>query len=674
MFGFRKSLIACVVVVLTFVLSPIKTSAYEVSACGGCSVPDSHPDAWRFYDKVRSYPGWTGRFYKKYSNCKEIYYKRMADGGQNNSWVDSSDIHYHISHGGNRWDPYYEKWLRAVLFQDGSYLVPSEARLAWGDTDLEWIAFRNCKLLNNASKGYWANAMNRLHLLLGFKTNSSKHDNFGKIWAQKMRQTTINFLWWPLTIPGQTVTQAWFYATDVTQPSGRTARVLAEELNNYNDHLWGNGYTSPDPTVDSWYWWWDHTSGSPEYLSVNSLKTMNVYEVVPRNVDEQYVKDIGAAFTMTGEVGEDYDSFVMVNLDVDDPNYPQVLQVSKDTGKYYYQDYSKLFYADPTGGRYNPDRAGQRADEFLRTNDLLPLDAGAYTVESDTIVEENRDDGSTRKVLNQNTNTVYGRQIEGAPEQLVSVAGPGARLKVYIYEDGQIMGGMGNWRQIKKTGEIPVMINDDAWFLFQKYGQDIAIAPVYVEYDKVKIIDIPTQAYYEYSGLEPQKELIPCWIFEVEYYLGDQLVTTADTFVPAAESYCPPLTRITSPADGSAFKHGQTIAFDCSTMADFGTPPLRYTWESDVDGLLSTAKSFTSNSLSINCPDSSCDCSPLPHTISVTVTDAKGLQSTDSIQITVEGPCDECANCADLDRNNMVDMKDLAIWANRYLTQSGYGE
>jgi hypothetical protein len=256
----RNSLIICFVVVLSFLFYPAITSAYEVSAAGGCSVPNSHPDAKGFYDRIKSFPGWTGNFYKEDNNSKEVHYKRVADGGQNNAWVDSSDIHYHISHGGYRWDAHYGKDLKAVLFEDGTNLVPSEARNAWGDTDLEWIAFRNCKLLNNTSKGYWANAMNRLHLLLGFKTNSSKHDNFGKIWANKMRKTTIHILWWTFTIPGQTITQAWFGATDATQPSGTTARVLAETFNCYNDHLWGNGSTSSDPTVDNWYWWWDHTA------------------------------------------------------------------------------------------------------------------------------------------------------------------------------------------------------------------------------------------------------------------------------------------------------------------------------------------------------------------------------------------------------------------------------
>ncbi len=64
------------------------------------------------------------------------------------------------------------------------------------------------------------------------------------------------------TIPALTVTQAWFSATDDQQPSGVRARVVAEDLNNYNDYLWGEGYVSPDyPHNGGWYW--DHVSGTP---------------------------------------------------------------------------------------------------------------------------------------------------------------------------------------------------------------------------------------------------------------------------------------------------------------------------------------------------------------------------------------------------------------------------
>jgi len=672
---FKNPLIVCIVVAMVFLLFPLKAEAYEVSSAGGCSVPNSHPDAWRFYDTIRSFPGWTGNFYKQDTNSKEIQYKRVSLGGQNNSWIDSSDIHYHISHGGTRWDSYYGKDLTAIIFEDGATLVPSEARSAWGDTDLEWIGLRNCKLLNNASKGYWANAMNRLHLLLGFKTNSSKQDNFGKIWAQKMRKTTIHILWWTITIPSQTVTQAWFSATDATQPSGTTARVLAEVHNNYNDHLWGNGYTSSDPSVDGWYWYWDHVAGSPPYIRENRLQAMTVYEVVPRTVDEQYVKTIGRAFGLTGEVGDMCNTLVMGDLN--DPANPKIMEISKTTGHFNFHNDGKLFVADLNAKHFPPEQAPEVAQSFLQEYKLLPQDAGAFSVEWDTITEEDRDSGEIRTTLNQNTNVVYARHIPGDPAggAMVSVAGAGARLKVYIAEDGGIMGGMGNWRNIEPMEAIPVNDSKRTWAYFDRYGNKVAIEPAPVRYDEaIPNYETATQLYYEYPAQTYQTELIPCWMFEVEYYLEGKLVLTADTFIPAAERYIPPVVEIIKPAEFETFNEGDMIGFDCQVEAGLGTPPYTYKWESSVDGLLSTQQAFQTDLLSVHCPNISLDCSPLPHTISVTVMDSKGIKSTDAISITVEGPCDECTHSADLNHDGIVDLVDLAHHASRHLMQSGHGE
>ncbi len=675
----KKSLIVCVVVALVFLLFPLQAGAYEVSSAGGCSVPDSHPDAWRFYAKIKSFPGWTGNFYREDLNVKEIHFKRMSLGGQNNSWVDSSDIHYHVSHGGTRWDSYYGRDLTAIIFEDGDILVPSEARRAWGDTDLEWIGLRNCKLLNNASKGYWANAMNRLHLLLGFKTNSYKRDNFGKIWAQKMRKTTINILWWTITIPSQTVTQAWFSANDATQPSGTTARVLAEVYNNYNDHLWGNGYTSSDPSPNGWYWWWDHVAGSPPYLSVpEPLQTMNVYKVVPRTVDGAYVKTIGRAFGMTGEVG-DLCSTTLVMADLSDPANPEILEISKTTGHFNFHNDGKLFVADLEARQFPPQQAAEVAQSFLQQYGLLPADAGAFSVEFDIITEQEQIDGvdgEVRQVLNQNTSVVYARQIPADSRgTMVSVAGAGARLKVYIAEDGSIMGARGNWRDIEPMGEISVNDNLRTWSFFDSLGEKVAIEPALIEYDEA-IPDHPTatQAYYEYSSQTYQTELIPCWIFEVKYFLKGELVLIADTFIPAAERYMPPVVEIIKPADSDTFSYGEMIGFDCQVQTEFGTPPYTYNWTSSVDGPLSTQQNFEIDLLSVHCPNISLDCSPLPHTITVTVTDAKGIKSTDTISLTVEGPCDECTNPADLNGDGTVDLVDLAHHASRHLMQTGHGE
>jgi hypothetical protein len=363
-------------------------------------------------------------------------------------------------------------------------------------------------------------------------------------------------------------------------------------------------------------------------------------------------------------------------VDISDSNNPRILEVSKTTGHFYFHDDGKLFVADPKVGQFPVNQAVEVAQPFLSQHGLLPADAGDYSVEFDTITEEDRDKGTVRQTLYQNTNVVYARQIPADPAGTrVSVAGAGARLKVYLYEDGKVMGAMGNWRNIQTRREIPVNDSQTTWSFFDRYGDKIAVEPVLVDYDEAKPnFETATQLYYEYSGNTYQTELIPCWMFEVDYYLEDKLILTADTFIPAVESYIPPVVEIIKPAEFKTFDHGEMVDFDCQVEAGLGTTPYSYKWESSVDGFLSNQKSFQTDQLSVHCPDESLDCRPLPHTITVTATDAKGFQANDSIQITVIGPCDECADPADLNRDNIVDLKDIAIEADRYLTQTGHVE
>jgi len=661
-------------VVACFVLFPVKTLAYyEASGCGGCGAAYFHTCAQRFCDEVDSFPGWTQTFCDGCSDCSQDYYRSSASGGSENSYIDGTDIHFRNSHCTTAWDSFWGKTLSGIPCSDG-VVTPGEVYDAWGDYDLEWIGSKCCSLLRDSSKGYWATAMDGLHLILGYKTSSYGATNFGRIWAQKMRQTEITILWWTFTIPSQTVTQAWFTATDLTQPSGTVARVIAETDNCYNDHLWGNGYTSPDPVDDSWYWWWDHSAGSPEYLAVNGLKTMYVYEVLPRNVSEQYARQLGSAFGMnTDLVGDLCDSLVM--LDLEDPCSPRILQISKATGQYYYQDQGKLFVFNRDAKRYDPGRAGQRAQGFLTERKLFPSDVGDYAAEWDTIVEGGKLGDGEKDTIVQNTCAVYARHLEGARGEMVSVAGPGARLKVYIYGNGEIMGGLGNWRPVEQIGQIQVKTNEETWSMFEEYGNRVSVAPVQSTFDKVKTnMETATQVYYELPGGAFQKQLIPCWVFEAEYYDGQELVTTADTYIPAAPSYMAPVVNIIAPPDGAAYNYGKPITFDCRVESGLGTPPYTYRWESSVDGFLSNQRKFTTSSLSVNCSsaraDCYCDCAPAPHRISVTAVDSKGLHSTDTIALMIKGPCRECPDCADINRDGVVNFKDVGRLGASWLDES----
>jgi hypothetical protein len=276
---------------------------------------------------------------------------------------------------------------------------------------------------------------------------------------------------------------------------------------------------------------------------------VRIPQVIPKIVDEAHVRQIGEAFGFgeDHEVEETEDSFMMARADDQSPdpgnpdNPSHLLTVFKNSGIYYYQNLGRLWKIDhenPTiPGIYPEANAPQRAYDFLTDSshiDLYPDDVDIYAVDQDEIVEENLET-SERTVHPVYRCVAYSRAVEASEGVPVSVVGPGARLKVYIDEDGSIMGAMGNWREVQTAGTTPIMTKEAAWNLFVQMGQEAVMAPIFLEYDSVQT-DLNTAAfgYYEKAATEIQTELIPVWIFETDYYKDGELIETAFTCIPAA--------------------------------------------------------------------------------------------------------------------------------------------
>ncbi|MBU1260553.1 MAG: hypothetical protein KKE31_05260 [Planctomycetes bacterium] len=527
-----------------------------------------------------------------------------------------------------------------------------------GNKNLEWMGFRCCKLLNNKSRGYWANSMKGLHFLCGFKTNSYKRNNFGKRWAEQMSQR-------------KKIYQAWFKALDLTNQNGVVARVLAEARNNFYDRLHGYGYVSPDPPVDKYYYYKDHKSGSPPYLPVYHLDQMQVYEVIPRDVNESYIRDIGNHFGFSASDAVEYHNDYLLMSRQDPPGDPcdpnlavHTLQVYTNSGQYSYFNTGPM-WPSQTGLTFpDPTTAYGQAEAFLTNSGLHMSDAGLYDVEYDTLCYAEGNDVNALTTDYIGCAVTYAREIEAFTGTNVSVAGAGARLKVYLNQTGgdpNLPAAMGNWRNITSTGIVPVLPKQEVFDRFKEHGEKVSLEPISVEYNRVvSDLNTPKLAYYEHPGAELQAELIPIWIFSVDYYDGDELLTTADTFVPSAHEFYPPIANITSPGDGSEFEPNDVIDFNSVTDSNYGTSPYTYEWTSDIDGQLSTAASF-SGSLNIACVSDDNSIEVASHTIMLTITDADGRSSSESVDVTIR------RFCSDLNCDNIVNFGDLAVMGEQWL-------
>ncbi len=279
--GLYLGLLICAIVAVIFAggtgLFAKSVGVEWINDFAGTGNDRSHWDesAEGLYNELVS-DGWNGKFCWGNANAW------MSDFTTNNdSWIDAVDIALIGTHGSYNYDSFWGDNHSSVMFSTGtsdSYMHPGEVYNLWGDYNLEWIALDCCSVLRDHSVGQWSHAMNGLHLLLGFKnTMYVVAPGDGKKWGE---YATGNwFLLWDIPF---TVTQSWFLAVDAVQPHGWTtvtARVLAEVSDNYNDYIWGEGYTSPDPTKDGTYWIWDHDAACQPQIINDAAETMVVYEV-----------------------------------------------------------------------------------------------------------------------------------------------------------------------------------------------------------------------------------------------------------------------------------------------------------------------------------------------------------------------------------------------------------
>ncbi len=613
--------------------------------------------------------GWTSRFHWTDWDAWEQDFKLASEGGTEGYYADNVDIAMVCTHGGAATDPVWNQFLSSVYFgstHDDHDLSPGEAYKAYGDKDLEWLAFDSCSVLSDGgpapyyNRGYWAATMNGLHLLLGFK-------NTMYVWAPGDGYKWADYLlgWkpagWPFYFrPPYRVAQAWFAAVDDVQPDVTCARILAEVPDNYNDYLWGKGYVSPDPVPDGTYWYWDHCSTGGAGLqaagtagwqvaSTAQAETMPVLRVNAREVNEAYVLDrFVPVFDMPDMLAMEDGYFYLVDTS---GGISRTLQVDTASGGFKYQNLSKLWVVPEVNPSLPSVTAAQEeANAFLDNNlDLLP---GVQWVDWDSLatVEEivgvegiNPAAGSQQErvvgSVPMDISVTYGRQpvvatveTPAGPQQVAfPIVGPGARTRVYVGEGGEILGVQGGARDYTEMREqVPVIPAEEAW---QRYLLDPSIALPQVPWvaDEIRrITERDMLGYYELPHFQGQKDLIPVWIFDASFWSeGNLLAEGVPVQVPAAEAYLPPVVQILSPGDGSGFLAGQVVTLE-GVVELYGAEPFSYEWSSSVNGYLGSGEILTAP-LTADAKTGQV----FSNTIKLLVTDANGQQGSDAVTIIV---------------------------------------
>jgi len=612
-----------------------------------------------YYSAVNLYnelgnAGWVKRFNYGNTLAWETDFKRAAAGGYENYYIDSVDLGMIGTHGSGTWDSFWNKSLSSVYFSTNNadwHLSPGDAYRSFGDNDLEWLAFDSCSVLDDNSVAYWHATFNGLHLMAGFaNTMYVVYPGDGGAWGDQMQKKG----WWIFGHGAKTVTQAWFTATDDQQPSGVRARVVAEELDSYNDYIWGQGYVSPDYPNNGYFWYWDHVAGTPAPLPLaEPIGELPVLRLVPPVVDENYVLNIGNAFGLTSEIlkSPEGDAFYMVGGDDDE----RQVRVDAISGAFYYQDLGEL-WTDPERPRSLPASAREAYAltlTFLAQHDNLPGvfsfdDEIEPTVKLESVTETASPEETERRPtatndMNYATSFMRTVTIDGAGTKL-SIVGPGSRQNVYLGDGGEVIGLKGGWRPYSletQRATTPIRSAEDAWQAFMDNPDTAVAQPPRADEYVLSDVTPPTLAYYEQPSTVEQAELIPVWVFVADLYVddgaparsADALYLMADDamiYLPAAaDDAALPQVTITSPISGTVLMPGERV--ELAGEATGGVAPYTYLWTSSVDGELGTDATIPDV---LPSPDTRAG-GFSPNVITLQVTDANGQTATAEVEVTV---------------------------------------
>lgn len=666
----------------------------------------SDDNAQELYDKVGGIGGWRKAFEKGNSFAWESDFKRSGLSGFEWKYIDAVDLSYFSGHGSTDWDYTWNSWRKCLWFGtehwDGSVVPGDGGRYpstnSWGDGDLEWLGFTACETMKDW--WYWAQCMNGLHLILGWKTIEK---DIGPPWSK-----TFGYWWGKYMRRGQTVTRAWFDADQKTHgwiscfswlplpsdyriPHFFETGVIAEERENFYDYLWGIGYVSPDPIPDGWFEYWSKRvskrwfakeaedevlskllnapsdpliilpskseKGMPikypsSALSLVPETTMVMYNVIQRTVDSVYVQNIAnsmctteSVLCCTAEVESDGEGSLYLTCGSEE------IEVSEASGGVEYMN-SAWWMVPPSLPPILPSEseAISSANTFLNSIDFLFDDAYVDTVGYFELLRVNKETGEvdTNNSYYTGITVHYQRKIGGDP-----VVGPGAALNVTYGHGGRLEDWFcGGWRDVAPGPEVSIITAQQAMELITIEGSDATIGGIPF-CDTVQVL-ATALGHYEKSGDIIQSWLEPIWIL-ASLCISEHDTTGAEIYVPAR--FLPPKGSIDSPADSSFFAKGDTVTFIGSVTS--GTPPYIFDWYSDIDGYLGSGNTISTDDLSAICVDSLLS----PQTITMIVTDVNEFVDYARISLWIGLRGDADGDC-------VIDISDV-VYLIRYLFEEG---
>jgi hypothetical protein len=368
-----------------------------------------------------------------------------------------------------------------------------------------------------------------------------------------------------------------------------------------------------------------------------------VYETEKPKVSDEMFYKLAKEFEIDGKI-QSKDDISLVS------QQEKKMGMYKKSGAFWYADFAKLHNPSYKPELPSENDARDIAIKYLTQKNRFPDNAVLDSTRRN-VFERVEGDKRDRAEQPNNVTVDFRFSVNG-----LNTYGPGAKIKVYVGHDGEVIGLFHAMRQFREYAKFACLSKEDL--------EEILKRKLGLSLERIEVKDVKL-AYHAESCVLNTRFVQPVYIFtlaaSVKGKRGKGRATVEFLTHPLPATIFAPIVTIETDSSPMEIRQGEKLTLTCSMKG--GTEPFSYSWESNIDGHLGNDSVLQTTGLSVARRDGRIT----SHTIKVTVTDGRGMQ--DSHQVLVKVHPGEQVTRFEKEKRQAVDPDDPYVgveWCNIY--------